>query len=111
MLSLPKTLPFVAAGLALLTGCDTVDPYVGSGPIALGPTVRQAFTDYRAKTYPRYFAVAEDGRAFYYNYCPDGACPRTPKSSVVAQCETFSEGVPCKIYASNGKIVWADDGP
>lgn len=105
----PSTKALAIAVVIMVAGCGISDPYVGTGPIALGSAAKEAFADYRVKSYPRYFAVAEDGGAFYYNYCATGRCLRTPKTHVVEQCETYSDGVPCKIYASNGRIVWAKD--
>lgn len=104
-----KSLHLAAATAFLLAGCSVADPSVGTGPIALGSAAKEAFDDYQAHPYPRYFAIAEDGSAYYYSYCAEGRCLRTPKTQVVRQCETYSEGIPCKIYASNGKVVWAKD--
>ncbi len=94
----------------MLAGCGVSDPSVGTGPIKLGAAAEKAFGDYQDRVYPRYFAVAEDGSAYFYNYCSAGRCLRTPKTQIVRQCETYSQGVPCKIYASNGNVVWAEDG-
>jgi hypothetical protein len=95
--------------LLILVGCSVPDPSVGAGPVALGPAAEEAFADYQGRISPRYFALSEDGGAFYYTYCPDSSCLRTPKSQIIRQCETFSRGVPCKIYARNGEVVWTDD--
>ena len=103
-----KMIPVAALALGL-AGCVVKDPYVGTGPIELGTSAEQAFANYQSLAYPRYFAVAEDGGAYYYSFCPEGRCSRTPKTQVVRQCEAFSDGVPCKIYASSGKVVWAND--
>lgn len=97
----------VVASALVLAGCVLNDPYVGTGPIELSTSAEQAFADYRSLAYPRYFAVAEDGSAYYYSFCPEGRCSRTLKTQVVRQCETFSAGIPCKIYASSGRIVWS----
>jgi len=90
-------------------GCSNIDPSVGTGPITLGPASEKAFTDYQAKPFPRYFALSEDGSAFFYSYCSGNQCLRSAKTQVIHQCETYSDGIPCKIYASKGKVVWAVD--
>ncbi|MGI9491879.1 MAG: hypothetical protein ACR2QF_05690 [Geminicoccaceae bacterium] len=97
------------AALLMLAGCSISDPSIGTGPVALGPAAEEAFADYQAKSFPRYFALSEDGSAFYYTYCPDSRCLRKPKTQIIHQCETFSRGIPCKIYAHNGKVVWTDN--
>ena len=99
----------ILAALLMLTGCDALQSSVGSGPIALGPVAQQAFDDYQAREFPRYFALSEDGGAFFYTYCPANRCRRTPQSQIIRRCETYSEGVPCRIYARSGKVVWVDD--
>ncbi len=106
------TIRYKILALAIMltsTGCSVTDPLVGTGPIAMGPAAEKAFTDYRAKSFPRYFALSEDGSSFYYSFCSGNQCPRTPKSQIVRQCETYSAGIPCKIYARNGEVVWAND--
>ena len=107
----------IRAGLSImvvclaLTGCAAVvDPTVGQGPIALGQDAKKAFVEYQSKQTPRYFAVSSDGQAFFYSYCDAGRCLRQVKTKVIEQCETFSDGLPCKIYASQGNVVWRDDG-
>lgn len=107
----------IKAGLSImavcmtLTGCaEIVDPTVGKGPITLGQDARQAFVEYQTKQTPRYFAVSSDGQAYFYSYCDVGRCLRQPKTTVIQRCETFSDGLPCRIYASHGNVVWRDDG-
>lgn len=91
-----------------LAGCAAAitDPSVGRGPIALSADAEKAFVDYQAKQTPRYFAVSTDGQAYYYSYCNVGRCTRQVKTSVIRKCESFSNGVPCKIYGSHGSVVW-----
>jgi hypothetical protein len=94
----------------VLVGCNTVvDPSVGQGPIALSAQTQEAFADYQARQTPRYFAVSTDGEAYYYSYCDAGRCLRQAKTKVIDQCERYSNGVPCKIYGSQGAVVWAHD--
>ena len=98
------------AVVGMLLGCTVADPSVGEGPVTLHSHVREAFAEYQAKQTPRYFAVSIDGQAFYYSYCDAGRCRRQPKTHVVRRCESHSDGVPCKIYASGGEVIWRDDG-
>ncbi len=103
----------IVAALAamMLTACSSaVDPAVGEGPITLEPAVERAFADYQAMETPRYFAVSEDGRSFYYSFCDARRCRREPKTRTIDRCEAHSAGVPCKIFASQGTIVWSEDG-
>lgn len=104
--SIETSLSILATAIAL-TGCTALeDPTVGRGPVTLSAAADQAFADYRAKRTPRYFALSTDGQAFYYSYCDAGRCLRQPKTAVIDKCQSFSDGVPCKIYASHGKIIW-----
>lgn len=107
----------IRAGLSIMAVCMTlagcagiVDPTVGNGPITLGQDAKKAFADYQAKQSPRYFAVSSDGEAYYYSFCDVGRCLRQVKTKVIQQCEAFSDGLPCKIYASQGNVVWRNDG-
>ncbi|MEM7041509.1 MAG: hypothetical protein AAF543_01730 [Pseudomonadota bacterium] len=94
----------------ILTGCSSVlDSSVGQGPITLSADAEKAFAAYRSKQTPRYFAVSTDGQAYYYSFCDVGRCLRQVKTKVIEQCETYSNGVPCKIYGSQGKVVWAEN--
>ncbi len=104
--------PMIALALTWvsITGCSTViDPSIGQGPISLSTQTQKAFTEYQARQTPRYFAVSTDGQAYYYSYCDAGRCLRQAKTKVIDQCERYSKGVPCKIYGSQGAIVWSDE--
>lgn len=105
----------IRAGLSItavclaLSGCaDFADPAVGKGPITLSADAEKALADYKARRIPRYFAVSTDGRSFFYSFCDAGRCLRQAKTQVIDKCETFSNGVPCKIYASQGNVVWTE---
>ena len=101
---------FSAAAVCMaLVGCSgVIDPTVGQGPITLSAYAEEGFAEYQARVTPRYFAVSEDGQAYYYSYCDVGRCLKQVKTQVIRKCELHSEGVPCKIYGSHGRIVWAD---
>jgi len=97
------------AGIAL-GGCGgIVDPSVGRGEVTLGPEAERAFVDYQALDKPRYFALAENGEAYYYSFCDESRCLKQVKAQVINKCETYSNGIPCHIYASHGNIVWMKD--
>lgn len=103
-----KTGLTLTAACMTLIGCAGIqDPVVGRGEIDLSAEVEEAFAEYRATTTPRYFAVSTDGSAYYYSFCEIGRCRREMKTSVIDKCQTFSDGVPCLIYASRGKVIWS----
>jgi hypothetical protein len=108
--SIKAGISIVAACMALAGCAGLSDPAIGSGPIALSANAEKAFDEYRERRTPRYFAVSTDGKAYYYSFCDAGRCLRQPKTQVIDKCESFSDGVPCKIYASRGDVVWAKDG-
>ena len=104
--SIRAALSTMAVCLVLVGCAGIIDPTVGQGPISLSEDAEKAFADYQSKQTPRYFAVSSDGQAYYYSFCDVGRCLRQAKTKVIEQCETFSNGVPCKIYGSQGSIVW-----
>ncbi len=106
----------IRAGLSIMAACMTlagctgiIDQSVGQGPISLSEDAEKAFAAYQSKQTPRYFAVSSDGQAYYYSYCDVGRCRRQAKTKVIEQCESFSNGLPCKIYGSQGAVVWSDN--
>ena len=101
-------LPIMAVCMTLAGCAGIVDPNVGQGPITLSKDASKAFADYQAKRTPRYFAVSTDGNAYYYSFCDSGRCRRQAKTTVIDRCESFSNGVACKIYGSQGNVVWID---
>lgn len=92
----------------VLVGCGgVIDPAVGQGPITLSSDVEKGFAEYQARNAPRFFAVSTNGNAFYYSFCDVGRCLKQVKTQVIRKCESYSGGVPCKIYGSRGEVVWA----
>ena len=96
----------IALSLSLIACAQVMDPTIGKGPISLSSDVEAAFAEYQARQKPRYFAVSADGSAYYYSYCDVSRCLRQVKTKVIEKCESFSNGSPCKIYGSQGKVVW-----
>lgn len=103
-------LPIMAVCMTLVGCAGITDPTVGQGPISLSEDAEKAFVEYQSKRTPRYFAVSSDGRAYFYSFCDAGRCIRQAKTKVIERCETFSNGLPCKIYGSQGTIVWSNQG-
>jgi dienelactone hydrolase len=65
---------------------------------------REAYRTFLGKSMPRAFAVSSTGA---WSWAEDGD---DPAEEVIANCEKHSD-VPCKLYAVNGDVVWADDAP
>ena len=107
--SIMAGLSIMAVGMTLVGCTGITDPTVGQGPISLSDDAEKAFAEYQSKKTPRYFAVSSDGQAYYYSYCDSGRCIRQLKTKVIEQCETFSNGLTCKIYGSQGAVVWSDE--
>ncbi|MGI9487806.1 MAG: hypothetical protein ACR2RF_18380 [Geminicoccaceae bacterium] len=106
----------IRAGLSITAVCMTlvgcagiVDPAIGRGPLSLSDDAEKAFAEYQTKRTPRYFAISSDGQAYFYSFCDSGRCIRQPKTKVIEKCETYSNGLPCKIYGSQGAVVWSDE--
>jgi len=71
--------------------------------------------DAKRKNDPDVMAVSEDGRSFYYYYCPAeyrayGCDTNSYIGKVIKLCETYSNGSPCYIFAKKRKIVWKNGG-
>ncbi|MEZ5930349.1 MAG: hypothetical protein R3F54_00035 [Alphaproteobacteria bacterium] len=109
--SIRPAFSITVVGVMLAACAEITDPSVGEGPITLSADAQQAFADYQALPNPRYFAVSENGDAYYYSYCDATRCLRQAKTKVIERCETFSNGAPCKIYGSHGTIVWVARPP
>ena len=65
--------------------------------------------DGKRKNNPLIMAVSEDGRSYFYTYCPaiyhDGCVPPSV-GRVIKGCEKFSNGSPCYIFARKRSIDW-----
>lgn len=85
--------------------------YVGAGSIELTPTIRKGINEYRAHSHPQYLAISENGKSYGYFYCDAGFdnCERPIAALLVAikQCESTSDGSPCRILARKRTVVWA----
>ena len=63
---------------------------------------------------PTIMAVSQDGWGYMYNYCPREAargCLPPNAYQVIKQCEKYSNGSPCFIFAKKRRIVWKNGGP
>lgn len=72
--------------------------------------------DAKRKNDPDIMAISEDGRSFYYYYCPAeyrayGCSQDGIVGSVIKKCESYSGGSPCYIFAKKRRIVWKNGGP
>lgn len=63
---------------------------------------RDAYRTFLAKSMPRAFALSSTGA---WSWAEDGD---DPAEEVIANCEKHS-AAPCKLYAVNGDVVWADN--
>ncbi|MCP5373462.1 MAG: hypothetical protein H6907_17170 [Hyphomicrobiales bacterium] len=101
---------FVLSAVVALSACQSSD--FGSGPVTLSPLAKATFKAYLATPNRRDFAVSLDGKSASYSYCPahGGACDPSVNPAYVAinGCQNGSHGVPCKVYARDGVVVWKD---
>lgn len=85
-------------------GSDGMDG-VGRGPITLTRSVVDALEIYRGAPKPGLFVVSIDGKTARYNR--DGG---TALKGLIGKCEKRSKGVPCKLFARGGEVVWENPG-
>jgi hypothetical protein len=81
-------------------------------PYPLPPGLQPFFETYMHKHNRGAFAVSVDGRAAGYSYCQvAGPCGRRDRIErrAIDSCMGVSEGVPCRLYAWRGTVVW--EGP
>ena len=91
----------------VLSACQ--DGAVGSGPLTLSPDVQAYFRAYMKESSPIIFVVSTDGNMASDLSCPeayDGCMRLSDTSRALKNCEKYSGGVPCKIYAKERNIVW-----
>lgn len=93
----------------LISGCQTVDDFVGTGPITLSSAVEDHFkSKYLAGPGPAYYVIPSDGRNAYYSYCPsgEGTCQFGAVAlDAIARCERDT-GQKCYVFAEGDQIVW-----
>lgn len=85
-------------------------------PPTFSPSVQAHFEQYLAEINPGLFVVSTDGQAAFYTYCPEWAdrcldvsSGGATKSGALRDCEKNSGGVPCEVYAVEGRVVWHGD--
>ena len=103
-----KSLILLVCVFVSLSACQN-DGNVGSGPLTLAPNVQAGFDDYKNKSSPIVFVVSTDGRSYNYRYCSPAfdQCYFSNNTSLALEdCQKYSRGVPCKIYAKETRIVW-----
>lgn len=95
-----------------LLGCSGPQN-AGEGPPQLSPEAQRAYQEFQRRAEPYFFALSMDGRAYSYSYCSFiGSCTRTgARVRTINSCYQASNGVPCRIYANAGRIVWEGPAP
>ena len=103
---------YVAAGQGeTVAKASPATPEKRPGALKLAPAVEALFNTYLNKPMPGVFAVSVDGRAASYNFCHVAiicAERRKVERHALERCRARSEGVPCRVYAWRGKVVWKD---
>jgi hypothetical protein len=73
---------------------------------------RAAYRDWLTRPTPKAFAISANGNWFpaWGRVPQDSSLPRDPAERAVAGC-TRSAGMPCRLYAVNGAVVWVEPSP
>ena len=83
----------------------------GKGELKLDDYVVEKFIEYikgsTTSKAPYLFAVSIDGWTYNYYFCPSGMnnC-RGGDEQILEECERYSKGVECKLFARNRTIRW-----
>ena len=82
----------------------------GKGDLTLSSNTVTQFIKYIKGNFsktPHLFAVSEDGNSFMYYFCPSGPnnC-RGGDEAIITDCEKYSNGVDCHLFARNRTIKW-----
>ncbi len=103
-----------------LSGCGPTVHYVGSAELASARQAVESYEEYLLTYEPLYFALAPDGKTYYYTFCTENclrnfAIPKIP----LDQCNIYAtwtagwsakdaKGHPneCKLFAIGEVVVW-----
>ena len=104
-----KFLGILALGLLLSTNAFAGKKW-GQGELKLSPNVVKYFIQYLKGSHaqsPYLFAVSKDGLGFQYYICSQGLnnCSGG-KTRILEECEGYSNGVECSLFARNRIIKW-----
>ena len=68
----------------------------------------------KRKNNPMLMAVSEDGTSYMYYYCPveyvNGCVDTSISRKSIKECEKYSNGSPCFVFAKKRRIVWKNGG-
>jgi hypothetical protein len=95
--------PRLASGFAAIDDVDAI-PYIND----LG---RTSYRDWVGRSTPKAFAISDQGHwAAAWGMAPaDPAAARDPNERAIAICQQRSKGLPCRLYAVNGSVVWVKE--
>ena len=106
-----RTLSTALCAALLLGACQDIG--ANGPPPIFSVSVILHFAKYMKETNRNLFVVSTDGRYSIYTACPvhaDACVPASGATKSVALRECREEsGLPCKVYAVNGRIVWKGD--
>jgi hypothetical protein len=97
-------IPTLATGFARVDDVDAI-PFINDRG-------RDSYRDWLTRTTPRAFALPPEGHwAATWTMTPaNPAHPRDPSERAMFICQERSKGLPCRLYAVNGAVVWPKDG-
>jgi hypothetical protein len=107
--STPAVITVAAQPRALASGYARVDD-VDAIPF-ISDRGRDSYRDWLGRPTPRAFALSAEGHwAATWGLSPaDPAAPRDPSERAIFICQQRSKGLPCKLYAINGAVVWTKE--
>lgn len=104
-----KSLLIVSVLALVISGCQTVDDFIGTGPITLSDSVANHYQNkYLKGVGPQYYIVSEDGRYSHYVYCAAGTGQCRFGVVVlesIEKCEKRSRQM-CFIFDEGAYVVW-----
>lgn len=93
----------------VVSGCQTVDDFIGTGPINISNAVANHYQNkYLKRVGPQYYVVTADGTDASYTYCAEGTggCQfGVVVLDAITSCEKRS-GQKCFIFAEGDEVVW-----
>lgn len=93
----------------LISGCQSVNDFIGTGPVTLSPAVSKHYeSTYLKEAGPQYYVVSADGTNATYTYCSvgTGICQfGVVVLDAISSCEKRS-GQKCYIFAEGDEVVW-----
>jgi hypothetical protein len=103
-------LAFLIVSSLSVAACQTTKPNVGNGSVTLSKGVFGTFENYKLKSSPTHFAIANDGKNSGFSHCPEYyiECEVGDGTLALELCNKSAKarGTSCSLFAKGRTVVW-----